>query len=136
MILYDEQDFLAEVKHLTGGAGVDVVYDSVGKATFLKGLDCLKPRGMMVSFGQSSGPAPSIEPLLLGGKGSLFLTRPSLAHYLSHEELVARSGDLFRWIAAGTLKLRIDKEYPLAEAKEAQRDLEARKTTGKLILKI
>jgi len=136
VILYDDQDFLPEVKHLTGGAGVDVVYDSVGKATFLKGLDCLKPRGMMVSFGQSSGPAPSIEPLLLGGKGSLFLTRPSLAHYLSNEELATRSGDLFRWIAAGTLKLRIDKEYPLSEAKEAQRDLEARKTTGKLILKI
>jgi NADPH2:quinone reductase len=136
VILYDEQDFLPEVKRLTGGAGVDVVYDSVGKATFLKSIDCLKPRGMMVSFGQSSGPATPIEPLLLGGKGSLFLTRPSLAHYLSSEELVTRSGDLFRWIAEGSLKLRIDKEYPLSEAKQAQQDLEARKTTGKLILKI
>jgi NADPH2:quinone reductase len=133
VILYDQQDFLAEVKRIAGG--VDVVYDSVGKATFLKGLDCLKPRGMMVSFGQSSGPVPAIEPLLLSQKGSLFLTRPSLGQYLSPEELKWRSGDLFKWIAEGKLHLRIDHEYPLSEARAAQEHLEARKTTGKLLLK-
>jgi NADPH:quinone reductase len=133
VILYREQDFLAEVKRIAGA--VDVVYDSVGKDTFLKGLDCLKPRGMMVSFGQSSGAVDPISPLLLSGKGSLYLTRPSLGQYISAEELAWRSGDLFRWIGEGKLELRIDKEYPLAEAREAQADLEARKTTGKLILK-
>src|SRR5512140_1641228 len=111
-ILYDQVDWVAEVKKLTEGKGVDVVYDSVGQATFLKGLDCLKPRGMMVSFGQSSGPAPAIEPLVLSGKGSLYLTRPSLAHYLSPKELEWRTSDLFRWIGEGKLELRIDKEFP------------------------
>jgi NADPH:quinone reductase len=135
VIFYDQQDFVTEVKRLTSGAGVDVVYDSVGKSTFLKGLDCLKHRGMMASFGQSSGPADPIEPLLLGGKGSLYLTRPTLAHYISPQELEWRTGDLFRWIGEGKLHLRIDQEYPLAEARQAQADLEGRKTTGKLILK-
>jgi NADPH2:quinone reductase len=133
VILYDREDFQAEVKRLVGG--VDVVYDSVGKATFAKGLDCLKPRGMMVTFGQSSGPIGPVDPLLLSSKGSLFLTRPTLASHVGPEELAWRSGDLFKWIAAGTLHLRIDKEYPLADAKEAHRYLEGRKTTGKLILK-
>jgi NADPH2:quinone reductase len=132
VILYDREDFQAEVKRICGG--VDVVYDSVGKSTFFKGLDCLKPRGMMVTFGQSSGPIGPVDPLLLSSKGSLFLTRPTLANHVSPEELAWRSGDLFRWIADGTLQVRIDKEYPLADAKEAQRDLEARKTMGKLIL--
>jgi len=133
VILYSEQDFLAEVKRTVGA--VDVVYDSVGKETFLKGLDCLKPRGMMVSFGQSSGPVPAFEPLLLSQKGSLFVTRPSLAQYVSPEELKWRSGDLFKWIAEGKLQLRIDHEYPLPEARAAQEHLEGRKTTGKLLLK-
>jgi NADPH2:quinone reductase len=135
VILYERVDFQAEVKRITGGAGVDVVYDSVGKSTFMKGLDCLKPRGIMVTFGQSSGPIGVIDPLLLMSKGSLFLTRPTLGNHVSPEELAWRSGDLFRWIAEGTLHLRIDREYPLADTKEAQRDLEARKTMGKLILK-
>jgi len=133
VILYDREDFQAEVKRLV--SGVDVVYDSVGKATFAKGLDCLKLRGMMVTFGQSSGPIGPVDPLLLSSKGSLFLTRPTLANHVGPEELAWRSGDLFKWIAAGTLHLRIDKEYPLEDAKEAQRYLEGRKTTGKLILK-
>lgn len=136
VILYNTQDFQAELKRISNGAGVDVVYDSVGKSTFHKGLDCLKPRGMMVTFGQSSGPVGPIDPLLLSSKGSLYLTRPTLANHVSPEELAWRSGDLFRWIAGGELQLRIDKEYPLAEARQAQQDLEGRKTTGKLLLKI
>jgi NADPH2:quinone reductase len=133
VILYDREDFQAEVKRLAGG--VDVVYDSVGKTTFSKSLDCLKPRGMMVTFGQSSGPIGPVDPLLLSSKGSLFLTRPTLANHVSPEELAWRSGDVFKWIAEGKLHLRIDKEYPLADARQAQADLEARKSTGKLILK-
>jgi NADPH2:quinone reductase len=133
VILYDREDFQAEVKRIAGG--VDVVYDSVGKTTFAKSLDCLKPRGMMVTFGQSSGPIGPVDPLLLSSKGSLFLTRPTLANHVGPEELAWRSGDLFKWIAEGKLQLRIDKEYPLADARQAQADLEARKSTGKLILK-
>jgi NADPH2:quinone reductase len=134
-ILYNQQDFAAEVKRLTGGKGVDVVYDGVGQATFLKGFDCLKPRGFMVYFGQSSGPPAPIEPSMLQGKGSLYLTRPTLFHYIaSREDLEWRSSDVFRWIAEGTLKIRVDKIYPLAEAAQAHLDLEGRKTTGKLIL--
>jgi NADPH:quinone reductase len=133
VILYDREDFQAEVKRIAGG--VDVVYDSVGKTTFSKSLDCLKPRGMMVTFGQSSGPIGPVDPLLLSSKGSLFLTRPTLANHVSSEELAWRSGDLFKWITEGKLQLRIDKEYPLADARQAQADLEARKSTGKLILK-
>jgi NADPH2:quinone reductase len=136
-ILYDHQDWVAEVKKLTGGAGVDVVYDSVGQATFLKGLDCLKPRGMMVHFGVSSGQIEPFDTRGLTSRGSLFLARPGLTSYISDpKELAWRSSDLFRWIAEGKLKWRIDREYPLAEAAQAHRDLEARKSTGKLLLSI
>ena len=135
-ILYNSQDFVAEAKRMTDGKGVDVVYDGVGLATFLKGLDCLKPRGMMVAFGNASGPAAPFDPLLLSQKGSLYVTRPTLFSYIaSREELEWRSSDLFRWIGGGQLKINIDKIYPLAEAAEAHRDLEGRKTTGKLLLK-
>ncbi len=134
VILYDLEDFQAAVKRIWR-AGLMWCMTRSGKATFAKGLDCLKPRGMMVTFGQSSGPIGPVDPLLLSSKGSLFLTRPTLANHVGPEELAWRSGDLFKWIAAGTLHLRIDKEYPLEDAKEAQRYLEGRKTTGKLILK-
>lgn len=135
VILYNEVDFQPEVKKLTGGKGVDVVYDSVGASTFQKSLDSLRPRGMMVTFGNASGPVPAMEPLLLNQKGSLFLTRPSLAYYAANrEELLWRSGDLFRWIQDGTLKLHIEKVYKMADAAQAHRDLESRKTTGKLVL--
>lgn len=136
IILYSETDFLPDVKRLTGDKGVDVVYDSVGGPTFHRSLDCLRPRGMMVTFGQSGGPVGEIDPLLLSQKGSLFLTRPSLANYISDpEELKGRSSDIFKWIASGQLKVRIHHVYPLAEASAAHRDLEARKTSGKLLLK-
>lgn len=135
VILYTEQDFLAEVKRLTGDRGVDVVYDSVGTTTFMKSLDCLRPRGMLVSFGQSSGAVGPIEPLLLSQKGSLFLTRPTLAHYAStREELAWRGGVVLGWIASGQLKVHIGQRYPLAEAAQAHRDLEGRKSVGKLLL--
>ena len=135
VILYTSQDFEAEVKRLTGGRGVDVVYDSVGAATFLKGLNCLRPRGLMALFGQSSGPVAAFDPGILNAKGSLFLTRPSLAHHcLTREELMWRAGDVLRWIGTGELKLRIERTYPLAGAAEAHRDLEGRKTAGKLLL--
>lgn len=133
-ILYDREDWVAEVKRLTGGAGVDVVYDSVGQATFMQGLDCLKPKGMMVHFGQASGPVPPFDTRILSAKGSLFLARPSLANHISPEELAWRSGDLFRWIQEGKLQLRIDREYPLEEAARAHRELEGRMTSGKIIL--
>jgi NADPH:quinone reductase len=134
-IRYTEQDFEAEVKRLTGGRGVDVVYDSVGQTTFAKSLDSLRPRGMLALFGQSSGPVPPFDPNILNGKGSLFLTRPSLGHYLlSREELLWRAGDLLQWIDAGKLRLRIERSYPLAEAGAAHRDLESRRTAGKLLL--
>ncbi len=135
-ILYNDQDFVVETKRITNNKGVDVVYDSVGKTTFHKSLDCLRPRGMMASFGQSSGGVGEIDPLVLSQKGSLFLTRPSLGNYISDPaELKWRSADLFQWIAAGKLKLRIHKTYSLADAEQAHRDLEGRKTTGKLLLK-
>jgi NADPH:quinone reductase len=134
-ILYTQQDFEAEVKRLTGGRGVDVVYDSVGQTTFAKSLDSLRPRGMLALFGQSSGPVPPFDPNILNGKGSLFLTRPSLAHYLlSRDELLWRAGDLLQWIDAGKLRLRIERTYPLSEAAAAHRDLESRRTAGKLLL--
>jgi NADPH2:quinone reductase len=137
VILYERQDWVAEVKRLTGGAGVDVVYDSVGKATFLKGLDCLKPRGTMVHFGVSSGQIEPFDTRNLTQKGSLFLARPTLnTHVSSPEELAWRSGDIFRWIAEGKLQLRVDREYPLSEAAQAHRDLEGRKTSGKILLRI
>ncbi|HKE22320.1 MAG TPA: quinone oxidoreductase [Bryobacteraceae bacterium] len=134
-IVYTEQDFAAEVKRATGGRGVDVVYDSVGKTTFDKSLNCLHPRGLLALFGQSSGPVPPFDPTILNGKGSLFLTRPSLGHYLlSREELLWRAGDVLQWISEGKLKIPIFRTYPLAEAAQAHRDLEGRKTTGKLLL--
>jgi NADPH2:quinone reductase len=135
VIIYTQTDFLSEVKKLTGGAGVHVVYDSVGATTFEKSLDCLRPRGYLVLFGQSSGPVPAFDPGKLAAKGSLFLTRPTLIHYaLNRDELLQRTADLFTWTAAGRLKLRIEKTFPLAEAAEAHRQLEARKTTGKVLL--
>jgi NADPH2:quinone reductase len=135
VILYTQADFEAETKRLTGGKGVDVVYDSVGKTTFEKGLNILRPRGMMVLFGGSSGAVPPFDPIILTQKGSLFLTRPSLGNYIAtREELVARSSAVFGMIAAGKLKLRIEHTYPLAEVQRAHRDLEGRKTTGKLLL--
>jgi NADPH2:quinone reductase len=136
-IVYTAVDFEAEVKRLTGGEGVDVVYDSVGKTTFDKSLACLRPRGMMVLFGQSSGPVAPLELQILNTRGSIFLTRPSLAHYLlSREELLWRAGDVFAAIEGGQLVLRIDRVFPLAEAAAAHRALESRATTGKLILKM
>src|SRR5467141_2344854 len=135
VILYTEQDFEAEVKRLTNGAGLQVVYDSVGKTTFEKGLNCLARRGMMVLFGQSSGPVGPFDPQVLSQKGSLFLTRPSIAHYIAtRAELLARAGEVLGWIKSGKLKLRIERELPLAQAAEAHRLLEGRKTTGKVLL--
>jgi NADPH2:quinone reductase len=136
-ILYTQQEFDAEVKRLTGGRGVDVVYDSVGKTTFDKSLNSLRPRGVLALFGQSSGPVPPFDPTILNGKGSLYLTRPSLAHYLlNREELLWRAGDVLGWIAQGKLKLRIDRTYPLEQAAEAHRALEGRHTAGKLLLTV
>jgi len=135
IILYTQEDFESETKRLTGGQGVNVVYDSVGKTTFEKGLNVIRPRGMMVLFGGSSGPVPPLDLIVLSQKGSLYVTRPTLTHYIaSREELMARSGAVFGMIAAGNLKLRIAHIYPLAEAQRAHRDLEGRKTTGKLLL--
>src|SRR4029077_21030564 len=135
VILYTQSDFLAEVKKLTDNRGVHVVYDSVGQTTFDKSLDCLKPRGYLVLLGQSSGPVPPFDPGKLAAKGSLFLTRPSLAHYtLNRDELLQRSADLFNWTASGKLKLRIEKTFSMANAADAHRALEGRKTTGKVIL--
>jgi NADPH2:quinone reductase len=135
IIFYTRQDFEPEVKRLTEGRGVDVVYDSVGASTFLKSLNSLRPRGMMVSFGQSSGPVPAVEPLLLNQKGSLFLTRPRLNDYVATRlELLWRADDVLGWVDAGKVKVRIEKTYPLSEAAQAHRDLEGRKTSGKLLL--
>jgi NADPH2:quinone reductase len=137
VILYTERDFAAETRRLTAGAGVEVVYDSVGKTTWEGSLDCLKPRGMMVTFGNASGPVGAISPLVLSQRGSLFLTRPTLGHYtLTREELLWRANDVFRWLAEGTLALQIHGVYPLAEAGRAQAELEGRGTTGKLLLSL
>jgi NADPH:quinone reductase len=136
-VLYDQVDWVAEVKRLTAGAGVDVVYDSVGQATFLKGLDCLKPRGMMVHFGVSSGQIEPFDTRGLTARGSLFLARPTLNTHISDpKELAWRSSDVFRWIAEGKLRLRIDREYALGDAAEAHRDLEGRATSGKVLLQV
>jgi len=136
VILYTQADFQLEARRLTGGRGVDVVYDSVGAATWEKSLDSLRPRGMMVSFGNASGPVPPFQPLLLSQKGSLFLTRPNLAHYTaSREELLWRANDVLNWLAEGKLRVWIHRTYPLAEAAQAHRDLEGRKTSGKLLLR-
>lgn len=135
VILYTQADFEAETKRLTGGKGVDVVYDSVGKTTFEKGLNVLRPRGFMVLFGGSSGAVPPFDLIALSQKGSLYVTRPTLHHYIAtREELVARSSAVFSMMASGKLKLRIEHTYPLAEVQRAHRDLEGRKTTGKLLL--
>jgi len=136
-ILYTRTDFEAEVKRLTGGRGVDVVYDSVGRTTFEKSLNSLRPRGTLALFGQSSGPVPPFDPSILNAKGSLYLTRPSLAHYvLTRDELLWRAGDVLGWVASGRLNLRVDRTYPLAEAAQAHRDLEGRQTSGKLLLTV
>lgn len=135
VILYTEQDFEAEVKRLTNGKGVDVVYDSVGKTTFEQSLNCIRPRGLMALFGGTSGAVPPFDPIQLSGKGSLFLTRPTLWHYIAtRAELEWRAGDILNWAAKGELKLRTEHIYPLAEAAQAQADMEARKTTGKILL--
>ncbi|MBP1624388.1 MAG: Alcohol dehydrogenase, zinc-binding domain protein, partial [Acidobacteria bacterium] len=134
-ILYTQTDFVKEVKQLTDGKGVDVVYDSVGQATFEKSLDCLRQRGMMVLFGQSSGAVPPFNPSLLNAKGSVYLTRPGIGHYTStREELIWRAGDILRWIAEGSLNVRIDRVFPLQEAAQAHRALESRQTAGKVLL--
>jgi NADPH:quinone reductase len=135
IILYTEQDFEEEVKRITDGKGLQVVYDSVGKTTFLKSLKCLAPRGMLALFGQSSGAVEPFNPALLAQQGSVFLTRPSLVHYTAtRQELEWRASEVLTWVAAGELKLRIEKTFPLAEAAEAHRQLEGRKTTGKVLL--
>jgi NADPH:quinone reductase len=135
VILYTQTDFAAETRRLTGGAGVRVVYESVGKTTFDKSLDSLAPRGFLVLFGQSSGAVPPLDPQVLNQKGSLYLTRPTLAHYTAaREELLARAGEVLGWVADGSLKLTIDRELPLAEAAQAHRLLESRQTMGKLLL--
>jgi NADPH2:quinone reductase len=134
-ILYTTQDFVAEVRRITDGAMVHVVYDSVGATTFLKSMDCLAPRGMLALFGQSSGPVAPFDPNLLSQKGSIFLTRPTLGHYVAtREELAWRAGDVLAWVRDGALKLRIDRELPLAQATEAHQALEGRQTTGKVLL--
>ncbi len=135
VILYTQTDFESEVKRLTNNKGVDVVYDSVGKDTFDKSLNCLRRRGYMVLYGASSGPVPPLDPQVLNAKGSIFLTRPFLGHYtVDRAELSSRVNDLFQWIAAGKLKVRIDKTFPLAEAAEAHRYLEGRQSKGKILL--
>jgi NADPH:quinone reductase len=135
VVLYSEQDFETEVKRLTSGAGVQVVYDGVGRTTFEKGLRCLAPRGMMVLYGQASGPVGSFDPQELSARGSLYLTRPTLAHYtLTRPELLARATEVFAWIRDGKLTLRVEREYPLADAAAAHRALEGRETTGKVLL--
>lgn len=135
IIFYRDADVVTEVERLTDGAGVDVVYDGVGKTTFDAGLEVLRPRGTMVLFGGSSGPVPPLDPQVLNAKGSLFLTRPSLAHYVAErDELLQRAGDVLGQVAAGTLNVRIGGRYPLADAAQAQSDLAAGGTTGKLLL--
>ena len=135
VILYDQQDFEAETKRITGGKGVDVIYDGVGKTTFDKDLNVLRPRGYLVLFGAASGPVPPFDPIKLSQKGSLFLTRPTLVNHIStRQELERRSSAVFGMIASGRLKLRIEHLYKLQDAEQAHRDLEGRKTTGKLLL--
>ena len=134
---YTREDFVGRVRQLTAGRGVDVVYDSVGQATFLKSLDCLRPMGMLVSFGQSSGPVKTFDPGLLAAKGSLFLTRPTLMTYTAaREDLLAHARDLFDVVGTGAVKVEIRQTYPLAEAARAHRDLESRRTTGSSILQV
>jgi NADPH2:quinone reductase len=135
VILYTEQDFEAEARRMTGGRGVDVVYDSVGKTTFDKSLAALAPRGMLALFGQSSGPVAPFDPQVLNARGSLFLTRPTLAHYVAtRDELVARATEVLSWVAKGELDVRVGATFPLRDAAEAHRALEGRETTGKVVL--
>lgn len=135
VILYTETDFSEAVLELSAGQGIPVIYDGVGQDTFRKGLDCLQPRGMMVLYGQASGPVGPFDPQILNQKGSLFLTRPSLAHYSrNHEEIEKRMNDLFNWIKSGSLRVQIDRAYPLGQAKAAHLYIESRQTKGKLLL--
>lgn len=135
VILYTEQSFVEETRRLTAGRGVQVVYDSVGRTTFDGGLECLAPRGMLVLFGQSSGPVPALDPQVLARRGSLFLTRPTMAHYIAtRDELLARVTELLDRIRDGSLRVRVDRTYPLADAAEAHRAIESRATAGKLLL--
>jgi NADPH2:quinone reductase len=135
VILYTKKDFDVEVKRLTAGKGVDVVYDSVGQTTFSRSLNCLRPRGLLALFGASSGPVPPFDLIQLSSKGSLFVTRPTLWHYVAtRKELDWRAGEVLGWAARGELKLRMEHVYPLAEVAQAQIDLEDRKTTGKILL--
>jgi NADPH2:quinone reductase len=134
-ILYNDEDFAAKTREITGGKGVDVVYDSVGQATFMKSLDCLRPFGMMVSFGQASGSVPPLDLSVLSAKGSLFLTRPTLMSYTAKsEDLLVHAQDLFDVVLSAAVKIEVKQTYPLAEAARAHRDLEERKTTGSMIL--
>lgn len=135
VILYTRENFAQRARELTGGRGVDVVYDSVGKSTWEQTLDSLRPRGYAVFFGNASGPIPAVEPLALSSRGSLFMTRPTLWHYIAtDEELAWRAGDLFRWIAAGELDVRVDREFSLQSAADAHRAIEGRQTTGKVLI--
>jgi NADPH2:quinone reductase len=135
VIIYTKTDFEAEVRRVTGGAGVHVNYDGVGASTFDKGLNCLRPRGLMVLYGQASGPVPPLDLQILNARGSLFVTRPSLNHHIaSREELLERAGDVLGWIRDRKIKLRLEHQLPLAEAAEAHRALEGRRTTGKILL--
>jgi len=135
VILYTEQDFEAEVKRLTNGRGVDVVYDSVGKDTFAKSLNCLRPRGGLAIFGFSSGPVTPLDPATLGAKGSLYLTRPGLNQYIAtRDELLMRTRDVFTWLGDGRMKLKIAREYPLSDAAQSHTELQARRTSGKVLL--
>ncbi len=135
IVRYRDVDLVEAVRSLTGGTGVDVVYDSVGRDTFTKSLDCLRPRGYLVLYGQASGPVAPVDPQVLNAKGSLYLTRPTLGHYIAtRHELAWRAGDLFSWMAAGELEVRIDRAWPLAEAAEAHRYIEAGETKGKVLL--
>jgi NADPH:quinone reductase len=135
VILYTQQDFQVETMKLTGQSGVDVVYDSVGRTTFAKGFDCLAPRGMMVLYGQSSGPVGPFDPQILNQKGSLFLTRPTVGHYVAtRAELLDRASVVLGWVEDGSLQVRVGREFPLAAAAEAHSELEGRKTTGKVLL--
>jgi NADPH2:quinone reductase len=137
IVLYTKEDFQQAARRITGGAGVSVVYDSVGKTTFDKSLDSLHPRGYMVLFGASSGPVPPLDPQVLNRKGSLYLTRPTLGNYVStREELLGRAADIFDWVSKGELKVRAEHVYPLADAAKAHADLEARRTTGKVLLTV
>jgi NADPH:quinone reductase len=136
-ILYKDEDFVPRVKELTGGKGINVVYDSVGLDTYQGGLEVLRPRGMLVLFGQSSGKVPPIDPIVLSEKGSLFLTRPSLAHHSAErQELLDRATQVLGWVRDGSLRVRIERRYLLTDVAQAHRDLESRATTGKLLIEV